>query len=88
MSADCGGTYTQIDAADLDNKPFLRGQVVTSGLGSLGSTYLFKLTAINEIGSNDSLPRVVVFATVSAKPANPPSQDLSFTSKSQIKVRY
>ena len=71
MSADDGQTYTEIDEDAINNKPFLRGHVVTQ-LSNLGSVYLFKLVARNELGSSESLPKAIVLASPPDRPDNPP----------------
>jgi len=76
-----GTTTTVVDAATIQNKPYLSQHAVT-GLSPTGNTFKFKIEAENEIGSVVSEEVSIVLASVPDAPSAAPTQDLTATTES------
>lgn len=76
-----------VDPANVHNKPSLREYEIQS-LSPTGSTFRFKIRAINADGYIDSYPLEVVLASVPDTPLVGPISDASITNQYQIGVDY
>lgn len=94
-----GGTFLQIDAPALQDKPYLTELTVTQeatadpAVGGAplvtGQRYRFKLVALNEVGSVESTNFAeIAVASVPDAPPDPPEQDFSHTDQDRIRVLY
>jgi hypothetical protein len=79
--------FVEVDAAQINNKPYLNHHTVT-GLTLLGSNYLFKVEILNEIGSVQSMSAPILLSDVPDKPSTIPVQDFTYTSEDQIRVMW
>lgn len=68
-----GGAFTEHDAANVNNKPFLNSYSVTVGTPTLGNTYKLKVTAVNKVDVVESDTISVILASVPDTPAVPTS---------------
>jgi hypothetical protein len=68
-----GGPFTEYDAADVENKPFLSTVDIDMSSQTVGLTYLIKVGALNVVNEvqSDTIP--VTLASVPIAPAPPTS---------------
>ena len=71
LSTDGGVTYTEVDPANVQNKPYLSEYEVT-GLTLLDQEHYFKIEAFNELGSSISVPSIFILAAKPNAPTNGP----------------
>lgn len=80
-----GSIDTEVDSANVRNKPSLREYEIT-GLSPSGSTFRFRVYATNAAGTVESYPLSVILASVPVTPSYGPESDAEVTDDSQIKV--
>ena len=89
MDDGAGGSFAEVDAANINNKPTLRSYLISSFTASdTKKTYRFKLRVENLIGFKESVEISHVLAAAPDKPAAGPILNLAGTSTSQIRVDY
>lgn len=82
-----GDSITNIvDPLIVGNRPSLWEYEISTGLTLQGSTYRFKIWAINDAGYDDSDPLSVILASVPNTPLNGPYSDALITDEFKIQV--
>jgi hypothetical protein len=85
MSSDGGVTYSEVDAAEVRDRPNLHQHAVLAtnfdliGQSDVGSTFHFRLEAHNVAGVLSSSSLAIVLADAPAAPASGPEADPSLT---------
>jgi hypothetical protein len=68
-----GGAFSEVDAANINYLPALRGYVRTFASTETSKTFYYYLTATNAVGTSQSETVALVLAAVPDKPANTPT---------------
>jgi hypothetical protein len=82
-----GDIYSEIDAAEINNKPLYTSHTTTAPTVE-GSTYIFQLRAYNINGVAISQTSAFVLASIPAAPTAAPDSDLAQSSFEQLKISY
>ena len=89
MDDGASGSFTELDAASINNLPTLRTYEMSSFTSSdTSKTFGFKLRATNSIGWSESEEIFHVLAAVPDKPLTAPTLNLQGTGKTRIRVDY